>query len=199
MATVETPRQTAPLPRAERREAILRAAAVAFARTGYAATSMEDIAGESGVTKLIVYRHFDSKEELYRAVLQRVFDRLAHEFVASYQVGPEAGGIGARALLLTARADPAAFRLLWRHAAREPQFAAYADELRGHAFDASRALLQGVVDERLREWAAHTTVDYLVEAVLNWIEYGDEARDDEFVTLASRALVLGVEYWSNAT
>ena len=35
-----------------------------------------------GVTKLIVYRHFDSKEELYRAILQRVFDRQAEELVA---------------------------------------------------------------------------------------------------------------------
>jgi AcrR family transcriptional regulator len=37
---------------------------------------MEDIAAASGI-ELIVYRHFDSKEELYRAVLQQVFDRLA--------------------------------------------------------------------------------------------------------------------------
>ena len=29
-----------------------------------------------------MYRHFDTKESLYRAVLQRVFDRLAEEFLA---------------------------------------------------------------------------------------------------------------------
>ena len=82
MATDDaTPAATGPLPRAERQESILHGAAAAFARTGYAATSMEDIAAASGITKLIVYRHFDSKEELYRAVLQRVFDRLAEEFV----------------------------------------------------------------------------------------------------------------------
>ena len=46
---------------------------------GFAATSMEDVAEACGVTKLIVYRHFDSKEDLYRAILQRVFDRQAEE------------------------------------------------------------------------------------------------------------------------
>src|SRR5215207_9673102 len=70
-----TPRRL--LRRDERRAAILHGAAAAFAGQGYAATSMEDVAEACGVTKLIVYRHFDGKEELYRAILQRVFDRQA--------------------------------------------------------------------------------------------------------------------------
>jgi AcrR family transcriptional regulator len=122
---------TRPLPRAERQEAILEGAARAFARTGDTATSMEDIAAASGMTKLIVYRHFDSKEDLYRAVLQRVFDRLERQFRA----GTDSGGygIGAESLLAAARADPAGFRLRWRHASREPDFAHYADKLRARA------------------------------------------------------------------
>src|SRR5204863_4834383 len=91
------PRQL--LSRPERQAAILRGAATAFARTGYAATSMEDVAAASGITKLIVYRHFDSKEELYRAVLQQVSDRLAEEFVAGVQRG-ERRGLGVRTLLV---------------------------------------------------------------------------------------------------
>ncbi|MGH8983305.1 MAG: TetR/AcrR family transcriptional regulator [Acidimicrobiia bacterium] len=185
---------TGPLPRAERRDAILRGAAEAFARTGYAATSMENIAAASGITKLIVYRHFDSKEELYRAVLQRVFDSLAEVFLAGYRET----GIGARSLLTVARDDPAAFRLLWQHAAREPQFAEYARELREHAVDASRALLAGQVPAEVHEWAAHTILGYLVEAVLNWLEYGDPERDEQLVDLATRALIAGVRAWTPA-
>jgi len=185
---------TGPLPRAERRDAILRGAAEAFARTGYAATSMEDIAAASGITKLIVYRHFDSKEELYRAVLQRVFDRLAEVFLAGYRET----GIGARSLLTVARDDPAAFRLLWQHAAREPQFAEYARDLREHAVDASRALLAGQVPPEVHEWAAHTILGYLVEAVLNWLEYGDPEHDEQLVDLATRALIAGVRAWTPA-
>lgn len=185
---------TGPLPRAERQESILRGAAEAFAQAGYAATSMEDIATASGITKLIVYRHFDSKEELYRAVLQRVFDRLAEEFVTAYAGGPE-DGVGARTMMTVAREDPAGFQLLWRHAAREPEFAEYARELREHAVDASRALLAGRIAPELHEWAAQTIVGYLVEAVLNWLEFGDPTRDDELVELATGALRTGVGAW----
>jgi AcrR family transcriptional regulator len=183
-----------PLPRAERQEAILRGAATAFAQTGYAATSMEDIAAASGITKLIVYRHFDSKEGLYRAVLQRVFDRLAEEFLTVYAAQPE-DGVGARTLLTVAREDPAGFRLLWRHAAREPEFAEYARELREHAVDASRALLAGRIEPELHEWAAQTIVGYLVEAVLNWLEFGDPDRDEELIELATGALRTGITAW----
>jgi len=49
------------LSRADRQAQLLRAAATAFARAGFAATSMDDVAAEAGVTKLIVYRNFDSK------------------------------------------------------------------------------------------------------------------------------------------
>jgi AcrR family transcriptional regulator len=192
-AVVVDPALTGPLPRAARPEAILRGAARAFARAGYAATSMEDIAAASGITKLIVYRHFDSKEELYRAVLQRVFDRLAEEFVIGYAQG--AGGVGARSLLTVAREAPDGFHLLWRHAAREPQFADYARELRERSVDASRALLAGQVQPALYEWATHTLVDYLVEAVLNWLEFGEPARDEEFVSLATAGARAGIRAW----
>ena len=35
------------------------------------ATSLDDIAAEAGVTRVILYRHFDSKTDLYQAVLDR--------------------------------------------------------------------------------------------------------------------------------
>jgi AcrR family transcriptional regulator len=187
---------TGPLPRAERHAAIVRGAAVAFAKRGYAATSMEQIAAASGITKLIVYRHFASKEELYRAVLQRVFDRLAEEFVTGYAQRPEGGGVGARSMLRCARENPAGFELLWRHAAREPQFAEYASELRDHAVDASRALLEQRIDPSLHEWAAQTVVGYLVEATLNWLEFGDPERDDEFIDLATAAVRVAIGAWA---
>ena len=76
---VETPARRL-LRREERHASILHGAASAFAKSGFASTSMEDVAEACGVTKLIVYRHFDSKEELYRAILQRVFDRNQEEF-----------------------------------------------------------------------------------------------------------------------
>lgn len=187
---------TGPLPRAERQAAILAGAAAAFVGSGYAATSMEEIAAASGITKLIVYRHFESKEALYRAVLQQVFDHLAEEFLTLYASRDSSGGFGARSMLRVARADPAGFELLWRHAAREPQFADYARELRDRAVDASRALVGPRIDPTLREWAAQTVVGYLVEATLNWLAYGDPARDDEFVELATAAVRVAITTWA---
>jgi hypothetical protein len=50
----------------------------------------------------------------------------------------------------------------------------------------------------LREWAAQTVVGYLVEATLNWLEFGDPSRDDEFVALATNAVRIAVDTWANA-
>src|SRR3954453_19628082 len=71
------------LPRDERRAQILVTAARAFAAEGYAATSMDDVAKSAGVTKLIVYRHFASKAELYRAILERAANRLAEKWLGA--------------------------------------------------------------------------------------------------------------------
>lgn len=190
------PVTAARLPRAARRESILRAAARTFADAGFAATSMEHLGAEAGVTKLIVYRHFDSKERLYRAVLERVSARLAEEFAAA-AARQHRLGVAAPAFLAVAREDPAGFRLLWRHSAREPEFASYAAEFRGLAVQFARAVLADrVPDEGLHEWAAETVVAYLVEAVLNWLDHGDARRDEQFLALTTSSLHALVRSWA---
>ena len=53
--------------RNRKREAVLRAAASAFNRRGYANTSLDDIAATLGVSKPTLYQYFSSKQEiLYR-------------------------------------------------------------------------------------------------------------------------------------
>ena len=56
---------------AERREVIFRAAGRLFAERGYEGTRLDDVAAAAGVTKPIVYRHFDSKKALYMALLEK--------------------------------------------------------------------------------------------------------------------------------
>jgi AcrR family transcriptional regulator len=192
MATASVTRQ---LPRQERRDAILAAAAGAFARAGYAATSMEDIAAASGVTKLIVYRHFDSKEALYRSVLEQVFKRQAELFVDNVTKGLQAAG-ATQALLAVAREWPDGFRLLWRHAVREPQFADYAHDLRDIAVNAARGVVAQLVDASVAEWAAQTLFDHLVDAVLNWLDYGAASRDAQFVAVETAAIQSTLTAWS---
>lgn len=182
------------LPRDERRQSILDGATRAFAQAGFAATSMPEIAKASGITPIIVYRHFDSKEGLYRVTLERVCARLT----ALLEGGPEPGGfgIGAESVLAAARHDPDGFRLLWRHAAREPLFSSYAAELREWAVGAVQNSMAERVPSDAVQWAAHAVVGYLVEAVLNWLEFGDPRRDALFVKATNAAMRAGVKVWS---
>lgn len=179
-----------------RRAAILSAAARVFARSGYAATSVDDVAAAAGITKLIVYRHFDSKEALYRAVLEGVFERQAELFVEHMErEGLRAGGT-TRALLTVGRETPDGFRLLWRHAAREPQFADYASQFRSVAVGAARTVVSPLLPSEFAEWAAQTLFDHLVDAVLNWLDHGDAALDDDFVAREAAALQATVAAWA---
>jgi AcrR family transcriptional regulator len=56
--------------KAQTRERLIEAAAKVFAEKGFAATSLDEVAEEAGLTKGAVYSNFDSKEDLVRAVLE---------------------------------------------------------------------------------------------------------------------------------
>lgn len=58
------------MPAHERRRTILDAALAVFADRGYAHASVDEIAHRAGITVAVIYRHFASKEELHRAVLE---------------------------------------------------------------------------------------------------------------------------------
>jgi AcrR family transcriptional regulator len=60
------------LPRAQRRVLLLGAARAAFTERGYHATAMDDIAERAGVSKPVLYQHFDSKLDLYLAITRAV-------------------------------------------------------------------------------------------------------------------------------
>src|SRR6478752_2366041 len=64
------------LPAPARREQILDVAVQVFARNGFHGTSMNDVADAAGVTKPVLYQHFDYKQELYLALLNEVGRRM---------------------------------------------------------------------------------------------------------------------------
>lgn len=70
MATQEQRRTTT-------RAAIVQAAQDLFGRRGFAATSIDDIAAQAGVSKGAVYHHLASKEALFEVVLEVVLADLA--------------------------------------------------------------------------------------------------------------------------
>ena len=60
------------LPAAERRTQVLQVALREFAARGFPRTSMNDIAEAGGVTKPVLYQHFESKRALYLALIDEV-------------------------------------------------------------------------------------------------------------------------------
>jgi AcrR family transcriptional regulator len=156
------------LRRAERREQILGAATRAFARAGFTATGLDDIAAEAGITRVIIYRHFESKADMYRAVLDRACTRLA-ETVGTGDYGQDA----IATLVGAAAADPDGFRLLFRHAAREPQFRDQADALTAASAEVARHDLAGQIPAGpWLDWAAALVPAVAIEAVIAWLDTG---------------------------
>ncbi len=69
--------RTTRLPRSARRKQLLAAAEEVFVAQGYHAAAMDDIAERAGVSKPVLYQHFQSKLELYLALLDTHCDALA--------------------------------------------------------------------------------------------------------------------------
>lgn len=59
------------LPAAKRREQLLDCAATLFSNRGYARATTAELAKAAGVTEPIIYRHFDSKRDLFIALIER--------------------------------------------------------------------------------------------------------------------------------
>jgi AcrR family transcriptional regulator len=70
------PRMTRSQRQAQTRQDLLDAAARAFARRGFVAATIDEVADEASYTKGAVYSNFGSKEELFLAVLEQ---RLANQ------------------------------------------------------------------------------------------------------------------------
>ena len=73
----------------ESRTAILDAAEVRFARAGFDATTIKEIAADAGVNSALLYYYFADKEALYGAVVSRFIERIATEMARTF-VGDEA-------------------------------------------------------------------------------------------------------------
>jgi AcrR family transcriptional regulator len=194
------------LPRAERRAQIARAAATAFMLGGYDGTSMDDVARQAGVTRLIVYRIFETKTDLYRSVLEQVMDDLAESFVGVAHPAGRPGASGhpadryedtiAAMVLGVGRRHPDAFRLLWRHASHEPEFRQMAALFKATVTEYAMQLIgDGVGDRLMQRWAAESVVSHLYESVCLWLDDGDPARDRDCTVMITESVRSMVARW----
>ena len=111
------------LPADERRDQLLQVALTAFGTKGYHGTSMNNIAEAAGITKPVVYQHFDSKHELFLTLLVDIGDRLRAAIVTALESsGGSPRGLveaGFSAFFEFFGADPHAFAVLFGDGVRE--------------------------------------------------------------------------------
>ncbi|MEP6986362.1 MAG: helix-turn-helix domain-containing protein [Chloroflexota bacterium] len=77
-----------------REQRILDAASNLIVRQGYDKITMSDVAEEAGISRGIVYLHFDTKEKLFEALLIREITHYGETWNAYFESDPRSGTIG---------------------------------------------------------------------------------------------------------
>ena len=75
------------------RERILAAALEMFSRQGYAGTNIRELTASLGLAKSAMYRHFDSKEQIWDALLDEMTAYYAERFGSAERLPPVPGSL----------------------------------------------------------------------------------------------------------
>ena len=152
----------------DRREGVLRAAAVAFADGGYQGTTTQDVAERAGISQPYIFRLFSSKKELFLAVVEDCFNRTDRTFAKAAE-----GLSGDEALLAMGMAyvelirDPVNL-LVQMHcftaAAGDPEIRLVAQRGMRRVWETA-AGASGASDQALRNWIAMGMLCNMVAAL----------------------------------
>jgi AcrR family transcriptional regulator len=174
VAQVTSPRKRLPL--AERRALIVEAAGRLFGERGYDDTRIDDIAAAAGVTKPIVYRHFDGKRALYLSLLERHREDLS-SFAGAV---PAEGDLELRLRTVLevwieyVETHAYAWKLLFRDTGGGEEVAAFRRDVHARArtvlVDMIRLLSGGSIPRRELEPLAELMSTGMGSLVLWWIE-----------------------------
>jgi AcrR family transcriptional regulator len=115
----------------ERRGAILDSALEVFAERGFLGSSIDDIARAAGISKALIYEHFDSKQDLYLALIGLHTGELFQRLAENAGAGPPSAerlerGVDTFFRWVEERRE--AWRMLFREAA-DPDVAAVLDRI----------------------------------------------------------------------
>ncbi|WP_369211682.1 TetR/AcrR family transcriptional regulator [Streptomyces flavofungini] len=132
------------VPRAERERQIVDVAVEVFAKRGYHATSVDEIAELAGISKPMVYLYLDSKEGLFLACLHREANRLVVAFQGAAKAVAPSPELRLHAGLLAFFGFVAEHRAGWVVLHR--QAAELTEAIAGAAAEARRAVMAEVAD-----------------------------------------------------
>jgi TetR/AcrR family transcriptional regulator, fatty acid metabolism regulator protein len=181
----------------EKRQKILEAAVRAFARKGYHACRVGEIAEEAGVAYGLVYHYFGSKEDVLESIFRDTWTQMLAR-IREVEEGDDSAREQVRkvtALLLrTWRRDPDLVRVLVREVTRSPeQMQRQIDEI-GHANEAlERVVANGQARGEFRndlnsKLAATIWYGALEETLTGWV-MGQLPDADEDIARAEQTVV----------
>ena len=157
-----------------RRRQLFDVALSLFAEHGYAATTMDDIAESAGVTKPLVYQHFESKRALYLELLDVVSLELVDRIVQATAAaeGPrqqvELGFAGYFELMVD---NEPAFRLLYgRDAPDDTELGAALLRVEETIARAIDPLIDAGLDLQHRMLLAHAVIGMAEGASRHWLD-----------------------------
>ncbi|MFT7476066.1 MAG: AcrR family transcriptional regulator [Verrucomicrobiales bacterium] len=184
------PDQGVRLGASERREQLLGAARDTFGSNGFTATSMNDIAVAAGVTKPVLYQHFESKHHLFLEVLTDTAEQLVtaiESAIATSSTGREKIELAFSAYVQFFGSAPANYRVIYGEGVRtEPEFAdkhkAIQESL--NAFTAEHIDIAGL-DHDMRIMAASAIAGQLEAVVGQWLDSGQPHSADAVAKLLS--------------
>jgi AcrR family transcriptional regulator len=189
----------------ERRSQLFDVALSLFAERGFAATTMDDIAEAAGVTKPLVYQHFDSKRALYLELMDVFSLQLVERIVAATAQAPgprEQVGMGMAAYFEMMVGNEQAFRLLYgRDAPDDPELGEALRRVEDTIAQAIDPLIDADLDPEHRLLLAYGVVGMAEGATRHWIEVrtarpspstddGRDATAEEAARLAARVAAL---------
>ena len=166
------------LPAAQRRETLIRAASEQFAQRGYDQVSLDEVAERAGVTKVIVYRHFGSKRDLYLQLLATHRDELLRTLAEGMTVQASLPGrvaAVADAWFAYVETNPFAWAMLFQDVTGDPEIRAFHAGMRATARSAVTGLLAAEPALRLGPAMLEPVAEVLRSAMtglaLWWLEH----------------------------
>jgi AcrR family transcriptional regulator len=145
-----------------------------FAERGYAATTMDDIAEAAGVTKPLVYQHFESKRALYLELMDVFSGELVTGIVkatADAQGPRQQVELGFAAYFELMLGNEQAFRLLYgRDAPDDPELGQALSRVEDTIAQAIDPLIDAGLDPEHRLLLAYGIVGMAEGATRHWIE-----------------------------
>ena len=160
----------------QRRKLIVDAAGRQFGARGYDGTRLDAVAAAAGVTKPVLYRHFDDKTALYLAVLERHREDLGSFSGAIPPEGPLEARLRAvlEIWLDYVEAHEYAWRMLFRDSGGGEEVRAFRVEVHARAravlVEVIRGLAPAPIPERELEPLAELLRMGMASLVLWWIE-----------------------------